>query len=62
MYLMVFQLGFTGPCHNIRMCLGNTLVVCELYGLFLHSGYFLVYKVEAFRVKKSPFCVVLMEF
>ena len=45
---MVFQLDFKGPYHNIRMRLGNALVVCDLYGLYLHSGHFLVKKVEAF--------------
>ena len=37
---MVFQLDFKGPFHNIRMRLGKALVVCDLYDLFLHSGYF----------------------
>ena len=41
--LMVFQLDFKGPYHNIRTRLGNTLVVCDLYGLFLHSGHFSVF-------------------
>ena len=45
---MVFQLDFEGPYHNIRMRLGNVLVVCDLYGLYLHSGHFSVQKVEAF--------------
>ena len=45
---MVFQLDFKGPYHNIRMRLGNALVVCDLYALYLHSGHFLVEKVEAF--------------
>ena len=39
---MVFQLDFKGLFHNIRMRLGNALVVCDLYGLFLHSGLFSV--------------------
>ena len=39
---MVFQLGFEGPSHNIRMGIGNALVVCDLYVLFLHCGYFSV--------------------
>ena len=37
---MVFQLYLKGPYHNIRMRFGNTLVVLDWYGLFLHSGYF----------------------
>ena len=39
---MVFQLGFKGPYHNIKICLGNALVVCDLCGLHLHSGHFSV--------------------
>ena len=39
---MVFQLDFKGPYHNIRMCLGNAVVACELYGLYLDSGHFSV--------------------
>ena len=39
---MIFQLAFKGPYHNIRMWPGNALVVCDLYGLHLHSGYFSV--------------------
>ena len=34
---MVFQLDFKGPYHNIRMHLGNVLVVCDLYGLYLSA-------------------------
>ena len=45
---MLFQLDFKGPYHNVRMRFGNALVVCNLYGLFMHSGYFLVQKGEAF--------------
>ena len=33
-----------GPYHNIRMRLGNALVLYDLYGLFLHSGFFSVKK------------------
>ena len=40
--LMVFQLHFKGPYHNIRIRLGNALVVRDLYGLFLHSSHFSV--------------------
>ena len=41
--LIVFQLDFKGPYHNIRMRVGDVLVVCDLYGLlFLHFGHFLV--------------------
>ena len=32
----------------MRMRLGNVLVVCDLHGLFLYSGYFSVKKGEAF--------------
>ena len=39
---MVFELDFKGPCYNIRMRFGNALVVCDLYGLCLHPGYFSV--------------------
>ena len=38
---MVFELDFKGPYHNIRMRPGNALV-CDLYGLYLHSGHFSV--------------------
>ena len=34
------SLNFKGQYNNIRMCLGNPMVVCDLYGLFLHFGYF----------------------
>ena len=37
---MVFQLDFKGLYHSIRMRIGNVLVVCDLYCLFVHSGYF----------------------
>ena len=47
---MVFQLDFKGPYHNIRMCLGNVLIVCDLYGFFMHSGHFSVQKGETFLV------------
>ena len=40
--LMAFQLDFKGPYYNIRIRPGNALVVCDLYGLFLHSGHFSV--------------------
>ena len=30
--LIVFVLDFKGPYYNIRMRLGNALVVCGLYG------------------------------
>ena len=40
--LMVFMLNFKGPYHNIRMRLGNVLVVRDLYGLPLHSDHFSV--------------------
>ena len=39
---MVFELEFKGPDYSIRMCLGNALVVRDLYGLYLHSGHFSV--------------------
>ena len=45
---MVFKLDFKDPYYNIRMRLGNALIVCDLYGLYLHSGLFSVYKGEAF--------------
>ena len=35
-------MDFKGPYHSIRMRLGNALVVCDLYGLSMHSGHFLV--------------------
>ena len=35
---MVFQLDFEGPYRN--MCLGNALIVCDLYGLFLTTFQF----------------------
>ena len=37
---MIFEVDFKGPYHSIRMRVGNALVVCDLYGLFLHSGHF----------------------
>ena len=37
---MLFQLDFKGPYHNTRMHLGKALIVCDLYGLFLHSSHF----------------------
>ena len=37
---MIFQLGFLGLYHSIRMHIGNALVVCDLDGLYLHSGDF----------------------
>ena len=39
---MVFELEFKGPYYNIKMCLGNALVVCDMYGLYLHSDHFSV--------------------
>ena len=39
---MVFQLDFKGLYHNIRMHLENTMVVCDLNDLFLHSVHFSV--------------------
>ena len=39
---MVLKLDFKDPYYNIRMRLGNALVVCDLYGLYLHSGHFSV--------------------
>ena len=39
---MVVQLEFKGRYHNIRISLGNALVVCNLCDLFLHSGHFSV--------------------
>ena len=45
---MVFQLNFKGPCHNIRMRLGNAMDLCYLYSIFLHAGCFSVQKGEAF--------------
>ena len=39
---MVYQLDFKVPYHNMRMRLGNALVVCDLYDLFLLSGNFSV--------------------
>ena len=30
--LMVFQLDFKGPYHNITMCLGNTMVAYDWDG------------------------------
>ena len=54
--LMVFQLNFKGPYHNIGLRLGNVLVVCDLYGLPLHSNHFSVLKL--FWVEKSPFHVL----
>ena len=59
---MVFKSDFKGPYYNIRMRLGNALVVCDLYGLYLHSGHFSVYKGEAFLsyfgLKNPPFHVL----
>ena len=56
---MVFQLDFKGPYHNIRIYLGNTLVICDLYRLFLYSGHCLSY----FWLKKPTvrsLCVILV--
>ena len=47
---MVFQLDFKGSYHNIRMRLGNGLVVCDLYGLYLHSDLFLSKRVRRSEV------------
>ena len=49
--LMVFQLYFKDPFHNIRMCLQIASVVCDLYDLFLNSDYFSALKGEAFLSK-----------
>ena len=38
----VFQLDFKGLYYNIRMRLGNAMLVFDLYGLFLYSGHFSV--------------------
>ena len=45
---MMFQLDFKGPYHNFKIRLGNALVVCDLYGLFLLSGNFSAEKGQAF--------------
>ena len=45
---MVFQLDFKSPYHNIRMRLGNALLLFDLYSVFLHSDHLLVQKGEAF--------------
>ena len=44
--LMIFNLDFKGTYHNIRMCLGNALLVYDC--LFLHSGHFSVRRAELF--------------
>ena len=63
---MVFQLDSKRPCHNIRMRLGNAFVVCDLYGLYLHSGQFSAYEGEAFlshfELKKSLFTFFERDF
>ena len=57
---MVFQLGFRGLHHDIRIHLGSALVVCDSYDLYLHSLFSLkgwgVPKL--FLVKKSSFHVL----
>ena len=56
---MIFQLGFLGLYHSIRMHIGNALVVCDLDGLYLHSGDFSAWNGEAllsyFGLKNSLF-------
>ena len=42
------MLNFKGPYHNIRMRLGNVLVVRDLYGLPSHSDHFSVLQIQAF--------------
>ena len=37
---MVFQVGFKGRYHTIRLRLENALVVCDWYSLYLYFGYF----------------------
>ena len=44
---MIFQLNFPGLYHSIRIHIGNALVVCDLYGLYLHSGDFSALNGEA---------------
>ena len=44
---MIFQLDFKGPYRSIKMRLGNALVLCDLYGLFLQSGHFSAKNSEA---------------
>ena len=38
--LMILQLGFKGPYHNIRTCLGNAFVIYDLHAFFLHFSNF----------------------
>ena len=44
---MIFQLNFPGLYHSIRIHIGNALVVCDLYGLYMHSGDFSALNGEA---------------
>ena len=59
---MIFQLDFLGLYYSIRIHIGNALVVCNLHGLYLHSGDFSALNGEAllsyFGLKKSPFHVL----
>ena len=63
---MVFQLNFKDPYHNIRMRLGNTLEVCDLYSIFLYFDFFSVQKAEAFlsyfRLKNPLFTFFFFSF
>ena len=47
---MVFQLGFEGPSHNIRMGIGNALVVCDLCPIFT---LWLLFSLKGWDVPKS---------
>ena len=38
--VLIFNLDFKGPDHNINMCCGNALVVCYWYGYFWILGTF----------------------
>ena len=44
---MIFQLGFKSPYQNIRMLLGNALVVCDLY------DFWSLFSLEALGVRNS---------
>ena len=45
---MAFQLDLEGPYYNIRMRLGNVLIVCDLNGFF-----FILATFQSKRVKRS---------